>query len=297
MGEHVITEPGLVYDLSNDAYHADTEWLSSSALKAALPEHYKQGGSQDALDFGTLVHSVVLEPDSLIDTHMVVDAHAIAGDNPKTGKPYDAPHMTAKYKAFIASALESGKAVVSAEDWDKAHAMRDALAQHDEAAELLFSRPGKSEVSAFWRAPDGSQHKARFDRLLDGEVVDLKTTTAKPGDHDLISAITSYGYDLSATHYLAVADGLDLNVERFTFVFVGKEPPHRVSVVDLDDEFLARGMDLRSQAIERLLNPAAPRYIGETGRRTLRCPIWARTATAVPDGIPADFTWSIHDYS
>lgn len=270
-----MIKPGIHLDMPNEVYHADAEYLSSTTLKRALPERYKAGGSQDALDFGTLFHTVVLEPDKL-DDYLVLDAHAIAGNNPKTGKPYDKPEMTARFKAAREEAKSSGRSIVSQDDWDRAHDMRNAVMAHAEASSLLVHIKGQSEVSAFWRDEHGVGHKARYDRLLDGIAVDLKSTSAKPGVDSLSRTVVDYGYDLSAAHYLAVADGLELGVETFAFVFVGKEPPHRVNVCDLSDEFLFRGQVLRALAIERRTNPAAEPYEGARGTHTLPLPRWAR---------------------
>lgn len=267
-------QPGIVPDLPNDAYHAITDWWSSTQLKAALPEHYKTGGSQEALDFGTLVHTVVLEPDDL-GGYVVLDAHKIAGDNPKTGRPYDAPHMTARFKAAVAEAQADGHTVVAAEDWDRAHAMRDAIAKHETAARLLFSEDGASEESAFAVDANGVQHKARFDRRIPGAIIDLKTTSAQPGADSLARTVVSYGYETSAAHYLAVAELLGLDVQGFGWVFVTKTEPYRVTVADVDEAFLARGRALRDRAIRRLTDPSQPPYEGATGFLTLACPRWA----------------------
>jgi hypothetical protein len=291
----VSIKPGLHFDMPNEDYHADTEWLSSSVLKAQLPEHYKQGGSQDALDFGTLFHTVVLEPDSL-GGYVVLDAHAIAGNNPKTGKPYDAPHMTAKFKAAVAEAAENGHAVVSREDWDRAHAMRDAITEHPDAKALLLDGEGMCEESAFATDENGVKVKARFDRRIPGAIIDLKSTSAKPGASSLARAVIDYGYDLSAAHYLEVARLLELDADTFWFVFVGKEAPHRVTVANLDDTFLDRGRALRDLAIERLTDPLTPPYEGWEKPLTLVAPGWAHI-TPINAGIPADFTWSLDDYS
>lgn len=290
----MITEPGI-YEMSNEDYHADTDWLSSTRLKSYLPEHFKMTASQDALDFGTFFHVVVLEPDALGD-YVVLDAAAIAGNNPKTGKPYGAPHMTARFKAAAAEAEADGKKVVTQAEWDKAHAMRDAAAAHPQAAELLFNRPGKAEVSAFWQADDGIRHKARFDRLIPGRIVDLKSTTAKPGADSLARAVLDFGYDLSVAHYLEVARGLDLDAEAFSLVFVAKEPPHYVTVAELDDAFLARGALLRERAIERWANPDVAAYEGAGDPLTLTPPGWARIAP-IETAIPSDFTWSLNEYA
>lgn len=286
---------GLHFDLPNADYHADADYLSSSVLKRQLPERYKEGGSQDALDFGTLFHTVVLEPDNLAE-YVVLDAAAIAGNNPKTGKPYDSPTMTTRWKTAVAEAEQDGKTVVAQGDWDRAHAMRDAIADHADARALLFDGEGLREESAFTTDENGVRIKARFDRRIPGAIIDLKSTSAKPGADSLARAVLDYGYDLSAVHYLEVARLLELDADTFWFVFVGKEAPHRVTVADLDDGFLSRGRALRALAIERLTDPTTPPYEGWEKPLTLTAPGWARITS--PDaGIPADFTWSLNDYA
>lgn len=284
---------GLHFDLPNDDYHELTDWLSSTQLKRLLPELYDEGAmSQAALDFGTLVHSIVLEPNNL--------GHFITADAEKIGvkadgTPAQNPTMTGAWKRFVAEAEADGKVIVAQSDWDRAHAMRDALKRHPDAAALLFG-DGESEVSAFAVDAEGVQHKARFDRLNPGSVVDLKTTGAKPGTDSLTRTVVNFLYDLSAAHYLDVADLLDLEVEGFTWVFVTKTEPYRVTVADASREFIERGRVLRDRALARLLDPDLDAYEGAVGRLTLTPPPWAYL-TPAQTAIPADFTWSLHDYA
>jgi hypothetical protein len=265
---------GLLQGLPDDEYHADDLYLTSSRLKAALPEHYKTGGSPDALAFGTLLHIAVLEPDRLAD-YAILDAAKIAGDNPKTGRPYDAPQMTARYKAAVAEAQQDGRTVIDQADLDRALTMRDAIAAHDTAARLLLSDDGASEVSAFAMDEAGVRHKARFDRQIPGAVIDLKSTSAKPGADSLARAVVDFGYETSAAHYLAVAELLDLDVQAFVWVFVSKADRPLVTVVEPDEALLQRGRVLRRRAIRRLTDPAADPYEGARGYLTLTCPRWA----------------------
>lgn len=271
--------PGIYPDMANDAYHADADYLSSTRLKGYLPEHYKKAPpSSDALAFGTLFHTCVLEPDRLTQ-YVVLDAAKIAGDNPKTGRPYDAPQMTGKYKAAVAEAEAGGQAVVSQDDWDRAMRMRDAIEHHDTARRLLFDDDGRAELSCFAVDENGVRHKARFDRLIPGVGIDLKSTSGKPGEDSIARTVVDFGYDLSAAHYLAVADLLGLDVQAFAFVFCTKpttpdEEP-MVTVCDFDEPFLARGRALRERAIRRHTDPAEPRYQGATGFLTITAPQWA----------------------
>lgn len=279
-----MVSPGI-YEadaLTNDDYHAAEGYLSSSALKALLPERYtKPAGDSPALAFGTLVHAVILEPDTLTDV-AVLDPHEVAGNNPKTGKPYDAPTMTNKWKEAVAEAQEAGRQIVSAEDWAAAHAMRDAALAHPVAAQLLDQTGARPEVSVFARDEQGLGHKARFD-LLAPVAVDVKTTTSLPSAEELAKAATRYGYDLQNAHYAEVARLAGIDLEAFAFLFITKGEEPKVMVAELDEGFLARGRVLRALAIERATNPAAPRYVGADGFLTLTPPRWA----ALPEEIPA----------
>lgn len=265
-----MTEPGLYADMTNEAYHGHDDWLSSSTLKRYLPEHYKQGGSPEALSFGTLVHEAVLEP-HLLDHYVPLDAAKIGVK--ADGTPAQSPTMTAAWKRAVAEVEADGKKVVAQEDFDTALAMRDAITRHDTAPRLLFADDRHVEESAF-AVVDGVQCRARFDTRIAGGIVDLKSTSAKPGRKSLERAIVDYGYDLSAAHYLIVAQELGLDATAFSLVFVAKTDPFYVTVVDLDESFLARGRALRAAAINRHRR-TADAYDGATGFITLSCPRWA----------------------
>lgn len=269
----VGVKTGLYGDMPNDDYHAQTDWLSSSMLKSALPEHYKTGGSQDALDFGTLFHAVVLEPHTL-DRYVALDAEKIGLKS--DGTPAAVPTMTVAWKRAVAEAEQDGRTVVAQSDWDRAHAMADKVREHATASRLLFDGEGTYEESAFAVDEHGRQVRARFDRRIPGAIVDLKSTSAQPGRKNLESTVLNYGYDLSAAHYLEVADLLDLDCPTFALVFASKTEPYRVTVTDLDKSFLARGRALRALALDRLTNPETPAYEGAHGYLTLRAPAWAR---------------------
>lgn len=258
--------PGIVTTLSNDEYHAITDWYSSSQLKAALPEHYKPGGSPEALAFGTLFHTVVLEPENLTD-YVALDTDKIGLKS--DGTPAQNPLMTVAWKRAVAEAEQDGKTVIAKSDWDRAHAMADTVREHDAAARLLFSDDGISEESAFAIDENGVQHKARFDRRIPGLIIDLKSTSAKPGARSLRRAVWDYGYETSAAHYLAVADLLSLDAQGFVWVFVEKTLPYRVTVAEIGDDLLSDGYAHRARAVARLTDPATDAYEGATGFLTL----------------------------
>ena len=93
-------KPGIYPAMSNDDYHAHTEWWSSTQLKAYLPEHYKPfTGVSDALTFGTLVHELALEPEQAAK-YVPLDAVSIGVKS--DGTPAQNPLMTAAWKRAVA---------------------------------------------------------------------------------------------------------------------------------------------------------------------------------------------------
>ena len=268
-----ITE-GIHHGMPNDAYHAATGWWSSSQLKGLLPEQYKPvTGESDAMRFGTLVHTAVLEPD-LLDAYVTLDAAKIGVK--ADGTPAANPYMTGAWKKAAAQVEADGKIPVASADMELALRMRDAVAAHPTAAALLMSSDGTSEESVFAVDEAGVRHKARFDRRIPGAIVDLKTTSTKPGASALGRAVLDYGYDLSAAHYLAVAELVGLDADAFAWVFVDKaESGPRVTVAEPDAGLLERGRVLRARALARAAG-TLPAYEGATGYLTLTCPAWAQ---------------------
>lgn len=264
--------PGIQPPMSSDDYHSHTDWFSSTQLKRALPEHYRESMSQEALAFGRLFHSVTLEPDTL-DAHYVLANPAAIGLK-KDGTPAANPTATDAWKNHVTEVEASGLTLVARDDWELAHRMRDAVAAHPVAKALLFDGAGDYEQSMFGTDTDGIQHKARFDRIIPNVGVDLKSTSAKPGPHSLTRAVIDYGYELSAEHYRIVAELCGHAVSEFYFVFCSKDPI-RVTVAELDEGFRERGRYLRAMALERLTNPKFDAYPGATGQLTLLCPEWA----------------------
>lgn len=243
-------EPELIYGLDEAVYHADTTSLSASSAKTLLGK--RPPAPSDALRHGTLVHTIILEPDRL-NRYKVLDAHAIAGNNPKTGKPYDAPTMTGKFKAAVADAAEQGLTVVAQDEWDAAHAEAQAVMDHPTAGRLLAAATDV-EVSAYADHPTGARVRARFDLIGPGFIADIKTTRdANPDDYG--RTVHQLLYHVSAANYLDIANANGLDVTAFAFINVEKEPTpggkYRVSVIELAERAIDKGRELMHEACER----------------------------------------------
>lgn len=140
------------------------------------------------------------------------------------------------------------RTVLSGEDWDTLHAMRDKLMAHPAAAAIL-RRPGRAETSFYWVDPEtGETMRCRPDWLTDcGILGDLKTTEdASPQGFKY--SIQKYRYDVQHPLYM---DGIGhaikqarldmLAPRRFVFIGQEKKPPYLVGVYELDPEDVELG--------------------------------------------------------
>ena len=97
-------KPGIYPDMPEDQYHADTTTLSASGAKTLLGRRPPSSDS-DALMFGRLVHTVILEPDKL-NTFAVLDPDEIGVK--ANGDKADNPTATKAWKDAVFAAKRDG---------------------------------------------------------------------------------------------------------------------------------------------------------------------------------------------
>lgn len=231
--------PGI-YDMPEDEYHAHPA-LSVSGAKKLLPPscpaifHYERTVGQRhrrEFDFGHAAHLVVLGCGP--------ELHVVNADN----------FLTKAARAERDEAYARDAVPLLPEEFDTVQRMATALRQHPRAAEL-FAEGGLAEQSLFWTDPDtGVDCRARLD-WLSHRVVDYKTTTdVSPAA--ISRTVEKFGYHSQAAWYLEGAVHLDLVAPdaEFLFVFQDKNPPHLVTVVDLDEIALKIGRERNALARE-----------------------------------------------
>ena len=246
-----MREPGLVFDLDQDDYHRDTETLSASGAKVLLGNRPPSPDSE-ALLFGRLVHTVILEPHKL-DTYAVLNADVIGIK--ADGSKADNPTATKAWKDAVFAAKRDGLTVVSGQTLAKAQSMAAAVQAHPEASRLLTAATA-TEVSAYAMHPSGVMVRARFDAICPESVIDVKTTRdADPENFG--RSMHAFGYHISAANYLDIARANGLTVDRFDLVCVEKEPTpggeYRVSVLEIHADAIDKGRELMAEACDRWL--------------------------------------------
>lgn len=271
-----VVSARLVRGLDENEYHRDLTTLSASGAKVLLGKRPPSEDS-DAILFGRLVHTVILEPHKL-DTYAVLNADVI-GLTVK-GERSDNPKATKAWKDAVFEAKRDGLTVISGSTLARAQAMAKAVEDHPEAGRLLAAAT-EHEVSAYADHPSGARVRARFDLICPGEaVVDIKT--CREGDPETFGKVmNSLMYHVSAANYLDIARANGLTVDRFDLICAEKEPTpggdYRVSVLEIHEDAIDKGRELMALACDRwLMNGKRidlPNY-GE-GRHVIDLPTYA----------------------
>lgn len=258
-------EVEVVYDMPAQVYRARPE-LSSTGARRILrtPSHFRHGEGveehTDAVDFGSVVHALVLG-DVSRDV-VVVDADSW---RPKAAR------------ATRDETWERGGLPILGEGMGTAQAMAALVRDHPAAAALL-GQPGRPEVSVFW-----GERKARFDWLPDGPTrtgrmvaVDYKTAT-DASTSGFAAAVGRHKYHCQAEWYRDALRALGYADPAFCFVVQEKTAPYDVAVFELDAQAERLGADLNAHALDLWDQcRATGRWPGYPDHvQTLSLPAWA----------------------
>lgn len=233
----------LVDGMPEEDYHAHPA-LSASGMKQILrsPKHYLQSRSQPverpAFDVGRAAHALMLgvgAPIVEIPSDMLASNGAIS---------------TARAKEFVANAKAEGKLPLKEDTYARVRGMADAVLTHPKAGPIL-ERPRYTEVSLFALDTEtGVPLRGRLDVLSGSLIADPKTTT-DVREHKVRQAIQDFGYDISGEVYrYLVRQVTGVDPEPVQLIFVEKEAPFEVRVVELGEGFQATGQIRMRKAIE-----------------------------------------------
>jgi exodeoxyribonuclease VIII len=219
-------------------------------FKKYVAKSLPQSEETNAFRLGSAVHCAILEESTFADRYAV--------------KP-DCDRRTKEGKAQFAewSAHHLGKTFISAEELVQVIAMREAVAAHPIACDLL--KTGTPETT--WRVPQANALGALQCRTdwwnAEGcettagapYVVDIKTVESLDSDafRNFERAAFSYGYHRQAGFYLPLINELHSKpVAQMYYVAVEKVEPFGCAVYRLSDEAVARGQDENIEDLIRL---------------------------------------------
>ena len=259
---------GIFKNLSNDEYHSDRSAVSRSGLWEfrKTPAHYyhaylnperPEKKTTPDMAFGSAFHTFVLEPHLFEQQYSVNDLVLPEVDEKPLKRDLQAEHgkelgaemyeeakrVEIQQKALrdrvIAdfSAKSAGKELITVEQMEKLHLMRQSVLSHPDAARLIDG--GAIEHSMFWEDPHtGVRCKTRPDIWFSNMTVDLKTCSSAD-ERSFISSVASYGYQLqSAMNREGIYHNTNNDIKTHAFICVEKTWPHLVAVYTLDIETL-----------------------------------------------------------
>jgi exodeoxyribonuclease VIII len=182
-----------------------------------------------AMRWGTLVHTAILEPETMAERHIVAPA---CDRRTTAGK--------AEWAAFQAAA--NGREVISEDEAAALESIR-AMAHSDPVAGPILAKISDVERSIFWTDADtGLDCRCRPDAILDnGYILDVKTTTDAGAD-SFSRSIAQWRYHVQAAFY---SDGYEAEFgappKGFAFLAIEKEPPYLCAVYLIDYKAVLRG--------------------------------------------------------
>ncbi len=262
METNIPTEPGVYHDLLFDDYKQIDAVNNSSLgpLKRSL-RHYKMqefSSETDAMRFGTLCHTALLEPGNM--QRYIVMPDLTPGITTANGKPAANPKATSAYKQRVAEfhELHSDRTVISQVEMDHLWGVTAAVEENDLASEYLAPVGADRELTIIWICPDtGIKCKARIDhwRQSAKRITDLKTT--QDGRNWATKSIDRYDYDRQAAFYQWGMQVLGMDVQEVCFVVVESAAPYGVMAAPMHPETIAGGMNEVRDCIQQLAKARA----------------------------------------
>jgi hypothetical protein len=245
---------------SNEEYHGDREFVSSSGLKLILknPREYyrkyvKNEGeplNSDALSIGSYAHTRILEP------HLVEVEYAIWTKGRRYGEDWNTFKEENEGKIIITSSQKS---------------LVDSMVKEYEASSVILGDHGNEKevsISSFFTKGEAEETvagflddypvKCRFDYRKEwddfGSINDLKTTGIALGTATVeeVEEICAYwDYDLSAALYADLAEKYTGKAHDFYFIFLSKKD-FACRIFKASDEMIRRGRAKYKAAIKAL---------------------------------------------
>ena len=226
-----------IWDIDIETYHS-TPGLSRSQLweltksplhfwhKYRNPDYVKPAKTE-ALIFGDLVHTLVLEP-QFFDCRFVI--------SPK----FDKRTKIGKHSAMIFESSIAGRTSITQDDKDKADLMAKAVLTNKYASQLL--KDCMIEKSIYFTHPEsGLQCKVRPDAWRKNIVIDLKTSADASYNAFQRSAM-NYGYFLQAAMTSVSLTQNDIHDMTFIFIVVESSEPYGVAIYPVDREAVEKSI-------------------------------------------------------
>lgn len=218
-------------------YRAKTEFVSISELKSFEQSPYSYfkryiekipdpNSKKSALQFGTLCHTLILEPEKFKDEYYVSDVRK--------------DDRTKAYQEV--QSLAQGKSIISSAELARAEQCANSSRPF-----LEDFTPLTPEVSYFYEGKlFKTPVKARFDGWCDGKgiILDVKTTSDLPTAENMSKTILNFKYHMQVAFYMDIHKAVTGEAPKaFHFLFQQTEHPYATSNFKCSRELIEIGRE------------------------------------------------------
>lgn len=254
-----------VNNCDNETYHSDRKFKSSSTLKLFLKdprEYYKRyvlGEEREemyksAYDFGSYMHSLILEP------HKTVLEFAVFEGATRRGKAYE------EFKD-----ANKGKTIITASQAQQALDLLHLYNDHVDTAGLI--EQGVAEHTLCVEL-EGMPIKVRADYIKEGMIIDVKTSSDPVDKYSAAKTIIRFDYDLSAALYVDAFKKYTGQDHEFVFAFLNKQNGD-VGILKASEDLLNNGRKKYKAAIKGLAEAEKTGVYYKEGIQEVDLPSWA----------------------
>ena len=249
----------------NESYHKDRKFKSSSTLKLFLKdprEYYKRYVLKEereemyksAYDFGSYMHSLILEP------HKTVLEFAVFEGATSRGKAYE------EFKN-----ANEGKTIITASQAQQALDLLHLYNEHVDTTGLIQNGVAEHTLCV---ELDGMPIKVRADYIKEGMIIDVKTTSDPVDKFSAAKTIIRFDYDLSAALYVDAFKEYTGQDHDFVFAFLNKQNGD-VGILKASEDLLNNGRKKYKTAIKNLAKAEKSGVYFKEGIQEVDLPSWA----------------------
>jgi hypothetical protein len=230
--------------------------------------------ASDAMEFGTLVHTMTLQPHEVDREIAVIPVDVLTSNGQRRGKAWD---------AFVEEQV--GKILVKQADYDRARQIAERVWDHP-FYKLVFDWQQYIEVPIKWVDPTVEVAcKGIPDIVCNNEwIIDIKTTSDLTGftqgrDALVSRTIADFGYHIQAAFYLTGASEFyGERKTRFALIVVETKEPYRVYAMEINQAAIAAGEGEMIRLLQEYKRRLGEGDWSEEGERCLLqvgIPAWA----------------------
>lgn len=257
--------------MSNNEYHARPELSHSQLTKMSVPAIFlhevlsgKKTEQTAAMKLGTLIHTLLMEPDKFEATYAVTE---------KFDRRYSAEKE--REKAFLAANV--GKIMLESDTLIQAMGMAKSVSEHPEAALLLEDTI--FERSIVWNDRlTGVPLRCRPDGLRPDIAVKLDIKTSVDVSPEAFArSIYKYNYATQAAFYRDGCADAGISIEHDVLIAVCSVPPYLCAVYEVDNEAIEWGQVRCRRWLDKYVEcNASGVWPGYIGIKSIGLPAWAK---------------------